>query len=1007
MKKITQITFLCMFFMVSMAMSQSITITHNAAQTLNGGGVACFNNVTTIYQEFDLWNDFNVTDFFTVSSVQVGIGPVTSGTQHPVTVNLYSNTQVFPNGSPSLLGSASYTLTNADSFSVISIPLSTVVPPGVNLLYEVIADQTGSGTMRFETNIDGHGTAESWIESSGCNFSGMPTLTSLGLPNNAWVMSVIGTLPMNPPVISCTGNISTNTDLGQCGATITFPDATATNFGAVVQTMGPPSGSLFPIGTTVVEFTATNSGGTDTCQFSVIITDNELPTAICQDITLALNANGSVPILAGDIDNGSTDNCGIDAQTISRNSFTCSDLGTNSVTLTVFDASGNSASCIATVTVVDLIAPVANCQDITVALDANGNASILAGDIDNGSTDNCGIATQTLNTTSFTCNDLGANSVTLTVSDASGNTSSCTATVTIVDLIAPIANCQDITITLDTNGNASILAGDIDNGSTDNCGIDTITADITSFTCSDAGTNAVTLTVTDVSGNSSSCVATVTVIETTAPVATCQDITVALDANGNASILTSEIDNGSTDNCGIDTITADITSFTCSDLGANTVTLTVTDASGNAASCVATVTVVDLIAPVAICQDITVALDANGNASILAGDIDNGSTDNCGIASQIVNTTSFTCSDLGANSVTLTVSDSSGNASSCVATVTVVDLVAPIAICQDITVALDVNGNAAILAGAIDNGSTDNCGIDTVTIDTTSFNCSSLGTNTVTLTVSDLSGNSSSCTATVTIVDLVVPFANCQDVTLSLDANGNATLDVTDVNNGSSDSCGIDGISLSQTTFTCNDIGTNTVTLTVTDTSGNTTSCTATITIEDTLEPSVDCPLDQIVGTNSGLNYVLPDYFGNGTATAVDNCTDPVVDTTQNPAIGTALPDGVYTITLTATDDSGNTSMCTFELTVDETLGVDDVLKANALMLFPNPSEGIVNIGNPEGIQLEKLMIYDFMGRLVAQMELSEVLTNYEVNVAHLQSGSYIMIIQSNTSRFVKQLVKN
>jgi hypothetical protein len=45
------------------------------------------------------------------------------------------------------------------------------------------------------------------------------------------------------------------------------------------------------------------------------------------------------------------------------------------------------------------------------------------------------------------------------------------------------------------------------------------------------------------------------------------------------------------------------------------------------------VTVEDTIPPVAICQDITVQLDATGNASITGADIDNGSNDNCGIAS--------------------------------------------------------------------------------------------------------------------------------------------------------------------------------------------------------------------------------------------------------------------------------------------------------------------------------------------------------------------------------------
>jgi hypothetical protein len=42
----------------------------------------------------------------------------------------------------------------------------------------------------------------------------------------------------------------------------------------------------------------------------------------------------------------------------------------------------------------------------------------------------------------------------------------------------------------------------------------------------------------------------------------------------------------------------------------------VTDANGNTSTCDATVTVEDNVAPTAICQNITVQLDATGNVTI-------------------------------------------------------------------------------------------------------------------------------------------------------------------------------------------------------------------------------------------------------------------------------------------------------------------------------------------------------------------------------------------------------
>ena len=124
---------------------------------------------------------------------------------------------------------------------------------------------------------------------------------------------------------------------------------------------------------------------------------------------------------------------------------------------------------------------------------------------------------------------------------------------------------------------------------------------------------------------------------------------VELDASGNVSITASQVDGGSTDNCAVASLSVDPSSFDCSNVGGNLVTLTVTDVNGNSSTCTATVTVMDNESPNAVCQDITVQLDAVGNASIIAADIDNGSTDNCAILSMSVTPSTFTCAGVGAN----------------------------------------------------------------------------------------------------------------------------------------------------------------------------------------------------------------------------------------------------------------------------------------------------------------------------------------------------------------------
>ncbi|MDN3725562.1 HYR domain-containing protein, partial [Aequorivita sp. SDUM287046] len=145
-------------------------------------------------------------------------------------------------------------------------------------------------------------------------------------------------------------------------------------------------------------------------------------------------------------------------------------------------------------------------------------------------------------------------------------------------------------------------------------------------------------------------------------------------------------------------------------------------------------------------------------------------------------------------------------------------------------------------------------------------------------------------------------------------------------------------------------------------------SCTAEVSVVDRLAPELTCPADQTVDPGAGnLFYILPDYFATGEAIADDNCTDPVTITTQNPAPGTPLSDGTYTITMTATDEYGNASTCDFELTVETTIGVAENSLDKGLALYPNPADNVVNLVNKTNISLEKLMIYDINGKLVNQ----------------------------------------
>jgi predicted extracellular nuclease len=519
--------------------------------------------------------------------------------------------------------------------------------------------------------------------------------------------------------------------------------------------------------------------------------------------------------------------------------------------------------------------------------------------------------------------------VTLTVTDNNGNTSSCTTTVTVVDAVPPTVICQSVTVYLDANGSASVTAAQIDNGSSDACGIASMTVTPSSFGCSNLGANTVTLTVTDVNGNSATCTSTVTVVDNTAPVVNCQPVTVILDANGNGTITPAMVNNGSTDNCGIVSMALSQTNFSCLDVGVGSVSsdLIISEyiegTSNN--KCIeifnGTSSAVNLTA-----EGYQLRIYFNGSTSStninLSGVIPAGGTHVvCNTQSAagflaIANQTTGSLSFNGNDAVVLYKGSTSQN----------LDIFGRVG--EDPGSSWSAGGLQTIdrtlrRKNNIINGVTVNpgAGFPTLATEWDGYPVNDLanlgshsvlyGTNVVALTVTDASGNSSTCHAAVTVVDNTPPVAACQIVTVVLDANGNGSTTATAVNNGSSDACGIASMSLSQTSFNCSNLGSNNVILTVTDNNGNSSTCNAVVTVVDNIQPVINCPTPISVSNDAGQCGSIINY----SVSASDNCTHQVQQIAGLPS-GTLFPVGTTVNTFMVTDAAGNTSSCSFSVTV-------------------------------------------------------------------------------------------
>lgn len=324
----------------------------------------------------------------------------------------------------------------------------------------------------------------------------------------------------------------------------------------------------------------------------------------------------------------------------------------------------------------DVTPPQVYTKNINLYLDSLGQvADIMPAQIDSGSTDNCTIVSYQLDSVSFDCSKLGANTVNLAVADSSGNSSSKSAIVTVLDTIKPIARAKNVTIQLNSAGYANIAPSDVDSGSTDNCSF-VLSLSRWGFTCADVGTHFVKLGVTDLSGNSDTAIAVVTVVDTSTPNVVTQNRTYFLDPLGQVSgVSPLYINDGSSDNCAFSNLSfqLDKDSFDCTNIGANKVVLTVTDSSGNSDTASAIITILDITPPTVVTKNVTIYLDSLGQAELIPSQVDSASFDNCSIDTMYTSSANFDCSNVGLNTVLLTVKDGQGNSDSASAMVTVLD----------------------------------------------------------------------------------------------------------------------------------------------------------------------------------------------------------------------------------------------------------------------------------------------------------------------------------------------
>ena len=298
----------------------------------------------------------------------------------------------------------------------------------------------------------------------------------------------------------------------------------------------------------------------------------------------------------------------------------------------------------------------------------------------------------------------------------------------------------------------------------------------------------------------------------------------------------------------------------------------------------------------------------------------------------------------GVSTVHYYTADVSGNMAECTFTVTVEDNLDPVFIncpIPEINVTTEVNSCYAYVNFSLPLAE-DNCDEPTVVqIDDTGLSSGSAfpqGTTVMTWEASDISGNTETCSITVNVFDEIEPTAICQDVTIQLNDEGEAT--IYSINSGtpgeifidanSWDNCQIVSIEIAKyengaatspystsQDYDCEDIGVNQVELLIVDSSNNTSSCLSNVTVLnffDGVQLALDAP-EICLADNNATQYDLTNYLvitlPDGTVISHQEVADDpffgaaigsfgITIYDEDPAYpgtsaGTISPDGIYT----------------------------------------------------------------------------------------------------------------
>ena len=665
-------------------------------------------------------------------------------------------------------------------------------------------------------------------------------------------------------------------------------------------------------------------GNASICRQTFTIDDNVPPTLTCAaDVTIECSESTDT---ANTGTSTAIDNCGSAVDVIYSDvvaSGSCNAAGSITRTWTATDVCGNVSTCDQTITIVDTTAPTLTCAaDVTIECDestapANTGTSVTS--------DACDPAPVLIYADVQVAGSCAANTVmtrTWTSTDECGNTVSCSQIITIVDTTAPVITCpSDVTIECDVDTQPDYTGWPV---ALDNCystnSVLTYSDNSSLGACAPSQDILRTWTATDECGNSSQCVQSIVVVDTTPPTITNCPPNMTIECDTQIPMP---------DRAGVQYI--DNCSFNIKFVSLlNNSSVWIEDfrdqSNGTSVDTGDTAWVADDPPGPGYIRVVTQTGDKRLRGYRLGG------------VEAVFTTETVDVSGARLAVVQVGILQDQGTleADDYIATYYRLDGGTwvfvdqhnddiPAAGVEHVAMLIDVSAASTIeVQIRMRNDATESHRVDFVGIyqDNGGTACpGSPGQFTYTYSVVDDCLNEDTCTQVIDVVDSTPPTVTCPaDVTLECGAaTDTGTLGIATA----TDACATNTLAPtfvdSVAAGTCPQEEVITRTWSISDPCGNVGTCDQTITIQDTTAPSLTCAANITINCEDSIAPA-----NTGSSTGTDNCdASPVINYTDSVAAGTCGEEGVITRTWTITDACGNSTPCNQIITiVDDTAPV-------------------------------------------------------------------------------------